>query len=122
MNHHTLRTFLAHVRTWLLLCLLPSLGYAAQLNIPGPAGSGAFGTSVTVLPNGNFVVTDTGFDLSGPTVLDVGAVYLYSAGGSLISTLTGSAASDAVGDGGVTVLANGNFVVRSRVGAAAAAR
>ncbi len=94
------------------LLLLSSLSHAAQLDIPGPNGSGAFGTSVTVLPNGNFVVTDPGFDRLGPTVLNVGAVYLYSASGTLISTLTGSTANDAVGTT-VTVLANGNFVVRS---------
>jgi len=29
------------------------------------------------LSNGNFIVTDPGFDASGPSVLNVGAVYLY---------------------------------------------
>ncbi len=35
---------------------------ATQIDITGPAGSGWFGTSVTVLPNGNIVVTDPGYD------------------------------------------------------------
>src|SRR5262245_38124951 len=62
--------------------------YAGQTDIPGPAGSGAFGSSVSVLPNGNIVVIDPSFDAPGP-VADVGAVYLYSPTGVLISTLKG---------------------------------
>lgn len=81
---------------------------AAQIDIPGPLGSVAFGTSVTVLPNGNFVVTDP----NGP-VSAIGAVYLYNASGTLISTLTGSSANDHVGSGGVIVVGGGNFVVSS---------
>jgi hypothetical protein len=97
-----------------LLATVPSTR-AAQIDIPGPAGSGTFGKAVTYLPNGNFVVTDPTFSLTTPTaVASVGAVYLYNGSTlALISTLTGSAASDQVGNGGVTVLSNGNFVVRS---------
>jgi hypothetical protein len=90
---------------------------ATQIDIVGPAGSGAFGTSVTVLPNGNIVVTDPFYD-DGATE-DVGAVYLYNGEtGALISTLTGSTAgdrvgSDAYGNPRVTVLSNGNYVVGS---------
>ncbi len=88
---------------------------ATQTDITGPAGSGTFGNTVTVLPNGNIVVIDTGYDLSGPTVLNVGAVHLYNGATlALISTLTGSTASDQVGVGGITVLTNGNYVVSSR--------
>ena len=113
MNRQKLRTFLAHLRTWLVACLLLSnLCYAAQLDIPGPTGSGLFGITVTVLPNGNFVVTDSGFDAPGP-IGNVGAVYLYAPNGTLISTLTGSQGNDQVGSAGITVLANGNFVARS---------
>ncbi len=92
---------------------LASAQFPEQKSISGPLGSGLFGSNVTVLPNGNFVVTDPGFDLSNPTVSNVGAVHLYNRDGLLISTLRGSTANDAVGDGGVTVLPNGNFVVRS---------
>jgi hypothetical protein len=90
---------------------------ATQIDIVGPAGSGAFGTSATVLPNGNIVVTDPYYD-DGETE-DVGAVYLYDGStGALISTLTGSTAgdrvgSDAYGNTYVTVLSNGNYVVGS---------
>ncbi len=94
--------------------MAPSGGAAAaisQTDLTGPPGSN-FGVSVTVLPNGNYVVTDTGFDQG--LDLNVGAVYLYSGlTHTPISTLTGSAPGDFVGDGGVTVLANGNYVVTS---------
>jgi hypothetical protein len=89
-------------------------GLAAQLVLGGPPGSGAFGATVTVLANGNFVVTDPGFDAPGP-IPNVGAVHLFHADGTLLSTLVGTRAGDAVGNGGVFVLANGNFVVRSSV-------
>ncbi len=88
-------------------------GMAAVREIPGPAGSEYFGASVTVLPNGNFVVTDPGYDAPGP-VMDVGAVYLYR-GTTLqvISVLTGDRENDGIGNGGITVLANGHYVVVS---------
>jgi hypothetical protein len=85
---------------------------AVQFDIAGPSGSEDFGKSVTVLPNGNFVVTDPSYDAPGP-VLDVGAAYLYSPGGALLSTLTGTKVGDRVGFGGAIVLTNGDFVVRS---------
>ena len=86
---------------------------AQHTDIRGPIGSGSFGQKVVFLPNGNIVVTDPLYDI--PTgAADVGAVYLYNGStGDLISTLTGSTANDQVGNGGVTVLTNGNYVVRS---------
>jgi hypothetical protein len=85
---------------------------AAQTDLVGPPGSGEFGRSVTVLPNGNIVVTDPRYS-AGSTAW-VGAVYLYDgATGMLVSTLTGSTKYDQVGSGGVTVLSNGNYLVGS---------
>jgi hypothetical protein len=114
---HLLR-FLRIVGKRARLCALGWLGmsalalalplYAAQVDIHGPSGSVAFGTSVTVLSNGNFVVTDPNFQASA-----IGAVYLYSHNRKLISTLTGSSTNDHVGSGGVVVVAGGNFVVIS---------
>jgi len=82
---------------------------AETIQIFGPAGSVRFGGWVRVLPNGNVVVMDP-YGLPGA----IGAVYLYSRSGALISTLTGSAPGDEVGEGGITVLSNGNFVISSR--------
>ncbi len=115
------RTCIAHAalqhvpQVRLLLVLSMLLGAAvnaAQVDIAGPAGSGEFGHSVTVLPNGNIVVTDPYFDAPGP-ILNVGAAYLYSSDGMLISSLYGSTADDRVGEGGVTLLSNGNYLVGS---------
>jgi hypothetical protein len=84
------------------------LAIAAQLDIVGPPGSVEFGRTVTLLENGNFVVTDPNGPVSG-----IGAVYLYSSTGQLISTLTGSAFNDRVGIDGIVALPNGHFVVKS---------
>ncbi len=89
----------------------PASPLSTQIDIVGPPGSGQFGKSVTVLPNGNIVVTDPYYDAG--TTVDVGAVYLYDgASGTPISTLTGSTANDQVGYY-VTMLTNGNYVVHS---------
>ena len=78
-----------------------------QSDIIGPPDSVSFGESVTVLSNGNFVVTDPGFNSSR------GAVYLYSPQGARISLLTGSQMNNSVGSGGIVPLANGNYLVLS---------
>ena len=80
---------------------------AGQIDIAGPPGSVAFGTSVTVLPNGNMVITDPSFRDGR------GAVHLYRPNGTRISTLFGNRPGDQVGSEGVLVLANGNFLVLS---------
>jgi hypothetical protein len=100
--------------------LMPFTAAAQQFDIHGPAGSVAFGTSVTSLPNGNFVVTDPSYRTSGASY--VGAVYLFDPSGNLISTLTGSAANDCVGGclpttgaalPSIIVLPDGNFLILS---------
>src|SRR5712675_3482366 len=80
------------------------------VDIPGPPGSQSFGTAVAVLPNGNFVVTDP---QAQNGAMNVGTVHLYRPDGTLINSFSGSTANDQVGSGGITVLANGNFVVAS---------
>src|SRR5262245_66553216 len=78
---------------------------------PHPATGNQFGAAVVPLSTGNVVITSP-FDDAGGT--DAGAVYLFNgATGALISTLHGSRENDHVGGGGVTALANGNYVVRS---------
>jgi hypothetical protein len=85
---------------------------ADLVDLPGPPGSGSFGTAVAVLPNGNFVVTDPGYDIPGGAG-NVGAVYLFNPLGGQISRLTGSTSGDAVGSGGIFIVGSGNFVIRS---------
>jgi hypothetical protein len=94
-----------------VLLSAPKVTEAAQFDLFGPPGSVAFGTNVTVLPNGNFVVTDPEAKIGG--MLNVGAVYLFKSNGGLISTFTGNSAEDRAGIRGITVLSNGNFVIAS---------
>lgn len=97
--------------SWLLL---PLAGASAQgVPIPGPdAGTRRFGDDLVLLPNGGYLVTDPEWS-AGPNADAAGAVYHYTAGGTLVSRLTGSSAADRVGSGGVVVLADGDFVVHS---------
>ncbi len=92
-----------------MLSPAPTHAAAFLIDIPGPPDSVEFGGSVTVLSNGNFVVTDTNYNAAK------GAVYLYSPDRVLISRLTGTVLNDRVGSGGITVLTNGNFVVSSPI-------
>ncbi len=113
----TFRSFLCAFLLFLLL-LQPATvqagGGKGGTDIRGPAGSGSFGQSVTVLPNGNFVVTDPYYDEG--TTANVGAVYLYNgASKALIGVMKGATAQDMVGYGYVTVLADGNFLVNSPI-------
>jgi hypothetical protein len=97
-----------------LVSLTPHRTNAQSKDIPGPTGSGQFGHSVTVLPNGNYVVTDPYYDEGGKA--DIGAVYLYNGKThAQISKLTGSTAGDQVGIKGITILANGNYVIGSDI-------
>jgi Repeat of unknown function (DUF5650)/MBG domain (YGX type) len=90
----------------------PGAHAAQQTDIFGPGGSGAFGSKVIVLPNGNFIVADPGYDEGA--IADVGAVSLYSGATlELISMLKGSTANDKVGNDTILVLTNSNFVVAS---------
>ena len=99
----------------ILLALSTALpAFAGRITLATPAGSGAFGASVTALPNRNIVVTDPGFDDPETGIQNVGAVYLFNDSGALISTLRGSMANDAIG-GRIVVLSNGNYVVASSV-------
>lgn len=78
---------------------------------PHPAPGNEFGHSVVALSTGNVVITAPGDDAGGD---GAGAVYLFNgATGALISTIIGASTYDAIGSGGVTVLSNGNFVIKS---------
>lgn len=98
----------------IMLAVLIASVEASQVEINGPAGSGAFGTQAIVLPNGNIVVTDPKFSEAGRT--NIGAVYLLDGATlSVISVLKGSTNNDQVGGGAIVVLKNGNFVVPSGI-------
>ncbi|MEP7356673.1 MAG: hypothetical protein ABI847_05500, partial [Anaerolineales bacterium] len=112
VTHRPVQIVLAVLAALLLpTAALVALAYSLT-DIPGPAGSGYFGQTVTVLSNGNFVVTDPRYD--NGVVTDVGAVYLYDGvTHQLISALVGSTAGDQVGSHGIISLTNSNYVVRS---------
>ena len=87
---------------------------AAQFDVAGPPGGGDFGGEVVVLPNGNFVVIDPYYSSYPTTPSSAGRVCLYDGRTlALINTIIGTADSDLIGNGGVTVLANGDYVVTS---------
>ncbi len=63
------------------------------------------------ITNGNVPVADYGDDL---VASNAGAVYLFNGEtGALISTITGTTASDQVGSNSISSLTNGNYVIRS---------
>jgi len=95
----------------IILALLQPV-YDARITLPALTGSGSFGSSVTVLPNRNFAVTDLGFVDPVSGVLNVGAVFLFSPAGALISSLRGSTVNDLVARG-IIVLSNGNYLAAS---------
>ena len=98
-----------------LLVLVYSV-HTSQTNIPGPSQSGEFGKSVAALPNGNFVVTDPGYDIVSPSPMsNVGAVFLYDGRTlQLINFITGERQNAMIGSF-LTVLKNGNFVFNGGV-------
>jgi Repeat of unknown function (DUF5650) len=97
----------------LIFCVLQleTSAVSNTIDIVGPSGSWYFGRTVLALPNGNFVIIDPAYSSDHGSFL--GAVYLYNPRGELISTLTGASPYIALGNGGITVLSNGNFVVCS---------
>ena len=85
----------------------------AKFADPNPSEHNGFGQTIVALSTGNVAITSPQADIGG--VADCGAVYLFNGStGTLISTLTGTTANDLIGNGGITPLANGNFVIRSQ--------
>jgi Ca2+-binding RTX toxin-like protein len=82
-------------------------------------GDDVFGTfrSVTALRNGNYVIVSLGWD--NGAIVNAGAVTfgngITGSTGRVsdFNSLIGSAVNDRVGNGGITELSNGNYVVRS---------
>lgn len=97
----------------LITILLSSAAGAQQLDIHGPSGSVRFGAQFAMLPNGNVVIADPAWAPASNPGARFGAVYLFSPDGTPINTLTGSTPNDQVGEGGITVLASGDYVISS---------
>lgn len=96
-----------------LACMIatPCSASLPTFDINGPAGSATFGRAVYVLRNGNIVVSDPNY--SSASASAIGAVHLYGPTGARIASLTGSTPNDRIGENGVLVLEDGNFVVLS---------
>ncbi|HMM65532.1 MAG TPA: hypothetical protein PKC03_01200 [Dokdonella sp.] len=86
-----------------LLAFWTPMIQAAQIDIHNPGPGTAFGASVRALPNGNFVATDPSNR----------SVYLLDTEGVLISALGNALDGEWPPESGITVLADGNFVVCS---------
>ena len=110
LSQLTVASVLGHTSSRVIRPTNPPPPVLSTLDISGPSGSGQFGYTAGVLNNGNYLVSDPLYD-DGATQ-DVGAVYLYSSNGTLISTLKGSTSGDKVGLY-IRVLTNGNAVVVS---------
>jgi Secretion system C-terminal sorting domain len=66
------------------------------------------------LPGGNYIVKDPFYDEGALT--DIGIVSLYDgATNASISTLKGANSGDKIGEDGIAILSNGNFIVLSRI-------
>ncbi len=94
---------------------------SAANSLVGSSASDNVGLSVfvTALPNGNYVVISQFWDAPGPVVSAGAATWGSGTTGvvgavSAANSLVGSTAFDQIGNLGVTVLTNSNYVVRSR--------
>jgi len=75
--------------------------------------TGNANSSMVALSNGNFVLVDSTFGGGAGAVTFVNGTTGLSGAVAVSNSLTGGAATDAVGSGGVVPLSNGNFVVLS---------
>jgi len=71
-------------------------------------------SGIAALDNGNFVIASSNDDVSG--VANAGSVMLINGttGSQIGATISGNNIDDQIGNSGITVLDNGNFVIASR--------
>ncbi len=87
------------------------------LNSLRGSGTNDVGKEVVVLPNSNYVVVSPSFQ--NGAIPNAGAITLCNGNGTTVglvssaNSFVGSTANDRIGDNGVAVLANGNFVFGS---------
>ncbi|MBK8304877.1 MAG: hypothetical protein IPK98_16350 [Chloracidobacterium sp.] len=90
---------------------------AANSLVGTTAGDNVGNEGITVLPNGNYVVRSSLWDNGGAT--NAGAVTWCGGTGATVgaisptNSIVGTRSGDIIGDGGITVLTNGNYVVSS---------
>jgi hypothetical protein len=94
-------------------------GFVSSSNsLVGSTANDAVGNAVTALTNGNYVIRSPGWD--DGTISDVGAATFGNGTTGITgvvsssNSLVGSTPSDRVSETGITALANGNYVVRSK--------
>jgi hypothetical protein len=87
-------------------------------SLVGASANDSLGSGgVTILNNGNYVVSSADWDAASPPITDVGAVTWGNGNGgtkgsvSAENSLIGSTPSDRVGGSAITTFANGNYVV-----------
>ncbi|VXD00295.1 hypothetical protein PSEUDO9AZ_40202 [Pseudomonas sp. 9AZ] len=85
-----------------------------NLDDPNAGSMNWFGYFAEEVAGGNIAITASRTDIGG--MANVGAAYLFDGeSGALLSALYGSVENDQVGSGGITVLSDGAYVVRSQV-------
>ncbi|NRT55254.1 YDG domain-containing protein [Sphaerotilus uruguayifluvii] len=83
-----------------------------EMSDPTPDAGNGFGSTVSVLSNGNVVVTAP--QAATGALAQTGAAYLFSSSsGALLSNLRGTSAGDKVGSGGIRLLGSGHYLVLS---------
>ena len=92
------------------ITITDAVGTFLSLTNPSTGQSTMFGGAMLGLDNGNIVITAAEDDTAAT---DAGAVFLFDRTGTLLSTLTGAQENDKVGNGGLTAVGDGNFVVLS---------
>ena len=89
---------------------------SATNSLVGSTANDSVGTSVTALSNGNYVVSSLYWNNAAGAVTWGSGTAGVSGPVSATNSLVGSTANDSVGNGGVTALSNGNYVVDSPAG------
>ncbi|WP_158657925.1 hypothetical protein [Agarilytica rhodophyticola] len=92
---------------------LPTL-QAVELRDPNPSKSIEFSPSLTILANGNIVLTKPEDSPNG--INKAGSVHIYNSNTqAIIASIEGDNENDLLGSSGIDVLDNGNFFIRSHL-------
>lgn len=86
-------------------------GATVSIDNPTPFANDGFGSSFSVLGNGNILVVNQNADVNG--LVDAGRITLLSANGNLLGTVGGNAANERLGSFGSFTGPSGNLFFRS---------